>query len=171
MTEIEKCILGVESINKGDIYYLPRYNYFTGEDCKIRPHIVIDVVDGYWGGVLMMAISSHAKHGYIPIITNPQRHYMSYAVTNDIIVVPLQVFKETVKSNSYLYTMDSKLCDSLKLIHMITTLGYKPTTNSDQMLLSYMTDYVNSYNQIKDKYTTLNGDKLQFLKVATLEYQ
>lgn len=167
MKDITDVLVNIVEVKKGDIYYMEKHDYLSGESGKSRPHIVVDVIDGYCGGALVMPLSSQYKPGCVPVITNILKNVISYVIPCNMALIPISSIKKHVKSCEYLSTVDTRLCDGLKLIHMVKLLGYCPY-EKDKEILDYMTTYITACNNNRDKYTNIYGKSLPEIDLETL---
>ena len=167
MMDINEVITELNNIKKGDIIFMKKHDYISGNCEKVRPHIIIDIIDGYCGGALVMPFTSHYKIDTVPILTNPSKNIVSYAIPFNMVLIPLSDIKKCVKSNEYVSTVDERLCDGLKLIYMVNVLKYKPT-DVDKDILDYMIDYLSACNKCKDKYTNVYGKKIPYINLDIL---
>ena len=167
MKDIADVLVNIVEVKKGDIYYMEKHDYLSGESGKSRPHIVVDVIDGYCGGALVMPLSSQYKPGCIPVITNILKNAVSYVIPCNMILIPISSIKKHVRSCEYLSTVDTRLCDGLKLIHMIKLLGYHPY-EKDKVVLDYLATYIEACNNNRDKYTNIYGKPLHEIELETI---
>ena len=70
MMDINEVITELNNIKKGDIIFMKKHDYISGNCEKVRPHIIIDIIDGYCGGALVMKFTSHYTIDTVQILTN-----------------------------------------------------------------------------------------------------